>query len=213
MAMISGLAVAAVAGAGAFFAFDGRPEKTAAPASAVETGAVPAPGVDAVAPEDQPMLAQAVDDNGGDETASEATANEETAEMTGAAQESSGGAGDIVDFSLGSIDDLRREQLSSLVDELQSVGDVADKTKVWVATADVARAPGVETFYHIKGPLNCGRMGCDLFVIGDAGGSRRVLLETVGEAVSSPQMDTLVINEGTASAVTWVYDGAEFVRK
>ena len=112
-----------------------------------------------------------------------------------------------LDFSLGSVDDLRKDQLSSAVAKIESVAGVAEQTKVWVATADIASAPGIETLYHLKGPLTCGRIGCDLLVVS---GSKAVLLETIGEGVSSPAIDTLVINQGTGSAVTWEFDGARF---
>lgn len=112
-----------------------------------------------------------------------------------------------LDFSLGSVDDLRKDQLSSAVAKIESVAGVAEQTKVWVATADVASAPGIETLYHLKGPLTCGRIGCDLLVVS---GSKAVLLETIGEGVSSPAIDTLVVNQGTGSAVTWEFDGSRF---
>ncbi|MEZ5918158.1 MAG: hypothetical protein R3C40_11455 [Parvularculaceae bacterium] len=118
-----------------------------------------------------------------------------------------------LNFTLGSLDDLRREPVASLLEKIDSIPDVAERTKVWTASADVASAPGVETFYHVKGPVTCGRVGCDLVVLGDVGGARTLLLDTVAEDVASPQVDTLVVNAGTPAEVTWVFDGAEFVEQ
>ncbi|MBT8472236.1 MAG: hypothetical protein HKP25_08305 [Marinicaulis sp.] len=119
-------------------------------------------------------------------------------------------APESIEFSLGSIDDLRAIQLTDLLEKIEAAPDVAEKTKVWVAEADIASPSGDETIYHVKGPLTCGRIGCDIIVID---GSSSVLLETVGEGISSPEMDTLIINEGSPTEVTWVFDGSEFVEK
>ena len=121
--------------------------------------------------------------------------------------------GDItLDFSLGAFNDLKDVQLSDLVKKVERVPGVPEETKVWVATADIASAPGIETLYHVKGPLTCGSIGCDLIVIGESGGSRRILLETVGERVDAPEIDTLIINQGTSSESVWVFDGDKFVK-
>ncbi|WDI32187.1 hypothetical protein PUV54_03145 [Hyphococcus flavus] len=114
-----------------------------------------------------------------------------------------------IDFSRGGVDDLRDLQLTELLSKLESVPGVSDDTKVWIASADVASTPGSETLYHIKGPLTCGSAGCDLIV---AGGSQ-ILLETVGESVDAPAIDTLIINQGTSSETVWEFNGDRFVRK
>ena len=115
-----------------------------------------------------------------------------------------------IDFSRGGVDDLRNLQLTDLLSKIESVPGVSDETKVWIASADVASAPGSETLYHIKGPLTCGSVGCDLIV---AGGSDQILLETVGESVDAPEMDTLIINQGASSETVWEFNGDRFVRK
>lgn len=115
-----------------------------------------------------------------------------------------------IDFSRGGVDDLRNLQLTDLLSKIEGVPGVADETKVWIASADVASAPGSETLYHIKGPLTCGSVGCDLIV---AGGSNQILLETVGESVDAPEIDTLVINQGTSSEVVWEFNGDRFIKK
>ena len=72
-----------------------------------------------------------------------------------------------INFSRGSIDDLRNEQLSDLVDKMDRVADISEATKVWVAQSDIASAPGDETLYHVKGPITCGTGGCELYVMGE----------------------------------------------
>jgi len=58
--------------------------------------------------------------------------------------------------------------------------------------------------------FSAARKGCELIVISASGS---VLLETIGEDVSAPAIDTLVVNQGSGTAVVWVFDGAEFVEK
>lgn len=118
-----------------------------------------------------------------------------------------------LNFSLGSIEDLRDHQLTDVISKIENVPGVDEQTKVWIAMSDVASAPGVETLLHIKGPLTCGRAGCELVVRGVHGGVQSTFLETVGESIDAPQMDTLIINHGTEFEVTWVFDGEKFVRK
>ncbi|MCA8889552.1 MAG: hypothetical protein KDA46_12020, partial [Parvularculaceae bacterium] len=212
VAMISGLVVAAAAGGAAFFAFDDRAPAQAgtapAPAamesapSAIEPSAIePAPADPAPAPVAADPAPAETDDARNIRLAQN---NPAPAPATSSAS---------LDFTLGSLDDLRREPVASLLEKIDSIPDVAERTKVWTARADVASAPGVETFYHVKGPVTCGRVGCDLVVLGDVGGARALLLDTVAEDVSSPQADTLVVNAGTPAEVTWVFDGAAFVEQ
>lgn len=182
IAIISGLTLAGVGGAATMFALNGG-AKNQAGTAAVESRVSPSPP-------------SASDDDRGRVVVAEAAADSDERALTAAAPAS-------LDFSLGSIDDLRKFQLSSLIDKIESVEGVAEETKVWVAAADVASAPGEETFYHVKGPLTCGRIGCELIVIGASGS---VLLETIGEDVSAPAMDTLVVNQGSGTAVVWVFD-------
>ena len=118
--------------------------------------------------------------------------------------------GVALEFTLGAFNDLKGAPLSDLVTKIERVPGLAEETKVWVATADIASAPGSETFYHVKGPLTCGSVGCELIVIG---GARQRLLETIGERVDAPEIDTLIINQGTSSEVVWVFNGEIFVKK
>lgn len=118
-----------------------------------------------------------------------------------------------IDFTIGSMEDLRDAQLSNLIEKIESVPGVAEKTKVWIAIADVASAPGQEEFFHIKGPLTCGRIGCDLVVMGEHNGVQKVFLETIGESVEAPAFDELVINKGTNQEVIWEFNGEEYVEK
>lgn len=179
IAIISGLALAGIGAAATLMSRDGK--QTAAPAPA----AVESPAPAQIAQADESADAE-IPDAGG--------------EVAQASTSSPAG----IDFMIGSVDDLRRNQLSALLEKIESV---AAETKVWVAAADVASAPGVETFYHLKGPLTCGRIGCDLIVVS---ASKAVLLETIAEGVSSPQIDTLIVNQGTDTVVTWVFNGSKF---
>ncbi|MEZ5894986.1 MAG: hypothetical protein R3C51_01175 [Parvularculaceae bacterium] len=213
VAMISGLVVAAAAGGAAFFAFDDRAPASAgtAPApdvaAAIEAGPAPAPATaEAVAADPAPADPSEAETDGARDI--RLAQNEPPAEDAPRAA-----APASLNFTLGSLDDLRREPVASLLEKIDSIPDVAERTKVWTASADVASAPGVETFYHVKGPVTCGRVGCDLVVLGDVGGARTLLLDTVAEDVASPQVDTLVVNAGTPAEVTWVFDGAEFVEQ
>lgn len=203
VAMMSGLAVAGVAGAAALFTLDNDAEDEVA--AVVEAGAGAPPesvnvdgGADALSdPEDAELTVVA-----------DAAADMDT--QAPAETDVSQDDANAISFSLGSLDNLRAEPLATLLAKVESVADVAADTKVWVAEADIARAPGAETIYHVKGPLTCGRIGCDLVVVGDHDGARKVFLQTVGESVSSPGVDTLVINEATPSAATWVFNGEVF---
>lgn len=179
IAIISGLALAGIGAAATLMSRDGK--QTAAPAPA----AVESPAPAQIAQADESADAE-IPDAGG--------------EVAQASTSSPAG----IDFMIGSVDDLRRNQLSAPLEKIESV---AAETKVWVAAADVASAPGVETFYHLKGPLTCGRIGCDLIVVS---ASKAVLLETIAEGVSSPQIDTLIVNQGTDTVVTWVFNGSKF---
>lgn len=194
--MVSGLALAAVAGGAAYFMND-RPEKAADAASA------------SVAP------AQEADASAGDAAAPATASSPEPAPVDAAPAANGSGVvlaqsdGPIdLSFSRGTVEDLRSAGLSAEVEKVSSVAGVADETKVWIAEADIASAPGDETLYHVKGPLTCGGVGCDLIIVDAAGDT---LLETVGEGVSAPQTDTLIINEGSPGEVTWVFDGARYV--
>jgi len=189
-AMISGIILAAGAAAAALFTLGKAPQsETETVREDVQVSAQAAPAEESA---DAKLALNVETDIGGDDEPAPSAAPVS------------------LDFSLGSVDDLRNLRAAPLLEKIDSVPGVAEKTKVWVASADVASAPGDETFYHIKGPLTCGRIGCDLIV---AGASGSILLETVGEDISSPAMNTLIINQGSGTAVTWVFDGAEFVEK
>jgi hypothetical protein len=187
--IVSGLALAAVAGGAALFLRGAPASDPAAPQVVVSEKQNPA----GAAPTD---IAEP--------TPSAAGASDASISMA------QGAPATTLSFALGSMDDLRAAGLATLAERVGRVEGVADETKVWVARGDVARAPGVETIYHVKGPLTCGRIGCDIAVVSAAGG---LLLETVGETVDVPEPDTLVINEGTPSEVVWVFDGARFVTR
>ena len=141
IAIISGLALAGIGAAATLMSRDGK--QTVAPAPAAVESPAPA------------QIAQANE-----------SADAEIPDAGGEVAQASTSAPAGIDFMIGSVDDLRRDQLSAPFEKIESV---AAETKVWVATADVASAPGVETFYHLKGPLTCGRIGCDLIVV--SGGS------------------------------------------
>ena len=117
-----------------------------------------------------------------------------------------------LDFILGAFENLEDVPLSKLVEKIESVTGVAEETKVWVATANVASTPGSETLFHVKGPLTCGSVGCELIVVGDWGGTQKILLETVGERVDAPEIDTLIVNQDTVSEVVWKFNGEKFVK-
>lgn len=186
IAIISGLALAGVGVT--LMARDGKPTVTTESAAVKSSTPAPIAQADESADAERMIVAEALDTGGEDAPAPTF-------------------APASIDFSIGSIDDLRRDQLSTPLEKIESVAGVASETKVWVATADVASAPGVETFYHLKGPLTCGRIGCDLILVS---ASKAVLLETIAEGVSSPQIDTLIVDQGTDAAVTWVFNGSEF---
>lgn len=206
---ISGLALAGVAGTAALFAVNGRSDSDAdigaapavieEPAGDINTGA----GEAAAGSEDVSGSVQNDDAPDTDEApdADAVAAADETAPQQGVRR---------LDFTRGSMDDLRDDKLTGLVEKISGVPGVADKTKVWVAKSDVASTPGMETLYHVKGPLTCGSVGCDLVVVDQSGSA---LLSTVGESVVSPQIDTLIINQGAATEVTWVFNGAVFIEK
>ncbi len=182
IAIISGLALAGIGAAATLMTRDGKPTVTTESAAVESSAPARVAQSDESADDERIIVAETPDTGGEDAPAS-------------------------IDFSIGSIDDLRRDQLSTPLEKIESVAGIAAETKVWVATADVASAPGVETFYHLKGPLTCGRIGCDLILVS---ASKAILLETIAEGVSSPQIDTLIINQGTDAAVTWVFNGSEF---
>ncbi len=188
IAIISGLALAGVGVAATLVARDGKPTVTTESAAVGSSAPAPIARADESADAERMIVAETLDTGG------------ENAPAPRFAPAS-------IDFSIGSIDDLRRDRLSTPLEKIESVAGVAVETKVWVATADVASASGVETFYHLKGPLTCGRIGCDLILVS---ASKAVLLETIAEGVSSPQIDTLIVNQGTDAAVTWVFNGSEF---
>ena len=188
IAIISGLALAGVGVAATLMARDGKPTVTTESAAVESSAPAPIAQADESADAERMIVAE-----------TPYTGGEDAPAPTFAPAS--------IDFSIGSIDDLRRDQLSTPLEKIESVAGVAAETKVWVATADVASAPGVETFYHLKGPLTCGRIGCDLILVS---ASKAVLLETIAEGVSSPQIDTLIVNQGTDAAVTWVFNGSEF---
>ncbi|MCB2114424.1 MAG: hypothetical protein R3C42_05840 [Parvularculaceae bacterium] len=207
-AMISGVVLAVGAGAAALFTLGKSPQGDGEPVR--EEVAAPVSEAHAAQPAEanaETKLAQAGESGSPREDEPAARGDEPAARDDEPAARR---APVSLDFSLGSLADLRGLGAASMLDKIDAVEGVAEKTKVWVATADVASAPGDETFYHVKGPLTCGRIGCDLIVSSASGD---VLLETVGEGISSPAMDVLVINKGVGASVTWVFDGAHFVEK
>ena len=214
VAIASGLAAAAVAGAVTLFNAADAPEqpadvRVAENAAAPAAASASAPGLSgehaaAAGETEREAIADAAE-NALSQTAavgaSDDATDDETDDETGAE------APPVIEFARGSMDDLRSAGLTRLIEKIESVAGVAEETKVWMATAEIASAAGEETVFQLKGPLTCGRLGCDIAVTG--GG--RILLETVGETVSAPQIDTLIINAGADTAVTWVFNGEEFV--
>jgi len=127
----------------------------------------------------------------------------------GQSADSAGGAVSL-EFSRGGVQDLQDARLTALAEKLASVPGVPEQTKVWIATADVASAPGVETIYHVKGPLTCGSHGCELVVVSEA---QNILLETAGDSIEAPEMDTLVVNPGSGSETIWTFNGDTFEKE
>lgn len=80
------------------------------------------------------------------------------------------------------------------------------RTRVWMARADVCNLPGDEILMQIRGPLTCGSLGCEMVVLSDAEGAPRVLLRTIGDTIDAPVIDGLVINRGAKNQRVWRYD-------
>lgn len=80
------------------------------------------------------------------------------------------------------------------------------RRKVWTARADVCGLPGEEILVQIRSPLTCGSLGCQMMVMSDAGGTRRVLMQTIGDTIDAPAIDQLTINAGSKSQRSWRYD-------
>ena len=49
-----------------------------------------------------------------------------------------------------------------------------------------------------------------LFVLGNKGGRQTVISRMIGETISSPSRDRLVMNAGTRFETSWQFDGANF---
>jgi len=116
-------------------------------------------------------------------------------------------------FYAGSMQDLYVAPMRGTMARIERAEGVAEKTRIWVAHADLARTPGMETIIHVKSPISCGSAGCELVILSGTGDSQKVLLRTIGETISSPAYDRVVINEGSWSETTWEFNGAKFVRR
>ena len=90
---------------------------------------------------------------------------------------------------------------------------VAEKTRVWVAKADVSRLPGLETIVQVKSPVTCGRIGCNITVLGTVGGTDKIILETMGETIESQRTDRVRIVQGTGKVIEWRFNGARFATR
>ncbi len=90
---------------------------------------------------------------------------------------------------------------------------VAEKTRVWVAQADVSRLPGLETIVQVKGPMTCGRIGCNIIILGKVGGVDKIILETMGETIESSRTDRVRINQGTGKVIEWRFNGSRFAAR
>ena len=90
--------------------------------------------------------------------------------------------------------------------------EAAARTTVWIAKADICDLPGDETMMHIEGPLTCGSAGCQMVVMGEVGGRQKIIARMVGETVSVPQRERLVMNEGTKSETTYRFDRGQYKR-
>lgn len=117
-------------------------------------------------------------------------------------------------FRSGSSKTLAALGLRQLSAELaEAPKGVAEKTKVFVASADVASLPGPEAVAFVKGPVNCGSLGCTLVIVGLKGGTKVTLLDTLGVTIDSPAMDKIIVNKGTDYEVVWTFNGEQFVEE
>lgn len=93
---------------------------------------------------------------------------------------------------------------------MASAPAIKTRRTVWMARADIASAPGDEILVQIRSPLTCGTLGCQMMVVSEAGGEKRVLMETVGDTIDAPSTDDVTINAGSKSQRSWRYEGASF---
>jgi len=118
-----------------------------------------------------------------------------------------------VQFQKQSTKELYALGLRDLATLVEGPPGVAEKTRVWVAQADLARLPGLETIVHVKGPVTCGRIGCNIVILGNVGGTEKIILETIGETIESPRRDRIIINQGTEYQIKWRFNGVRFVAR
>lgn len=203
MITIAGLGLAAAAGSATLFML--APDERGS--SDAETVA------DEIRIAEQDVSAANAPDMASEDASDSAAGGSMLPAQTGEEADDRNDAAIAINFTRGDLDDLRAEQFSGLTEKVERVADVADATKVWIATADIASAPGEETIYHVKGPLTCGTAGCELIIAGQSGGERTIFLETIAETISAPQRDTVVINAGTGAEAVWAFDGGKFVER
>ncbi len=116
-------------------------------------------------------------------------------------------------FSRGSAKDLYAARMDQTMARIERSTGAEDQTKVWIAHADVASLPGLETIVHVKNPVSCGSLGCELVIMGEIDGKKTVLLRTICETITSLAQDKLVMNQGSKYEMTWVFDGAKFIQR
>jgi len=115
-------------------------------------------------------------------------------------------------FSRGSANDLYAARMARTMTRIEKAPGAAKQTKIWVAYADLSSLPGLEKIIHVKNPVTCGSIGCELIIMGDIDGKQTILLRTIGETITSLAPDKLVINQGSKYEITWAFDGARFIQ-
>ena len=115
-------------------------------------------------------------------------------------------------FSRGSVKDLYAARMAQTMTRIEKSPGAEEQTKVWIAHADLTSLPGLETIVHVKNPVSCGSLGCELVIMGEIDGKKTVLLRTICESITSLAQDKLITNQGSKYEITWVFDGTKFIQ-
>lgn len=114
-------------------------------------------------------------------------------------------------WSVASDEQLYQMQLLKTARELATTPGAMQRTRVWMARADICGAEGEEILMQIRSPLTCGTLGCEMVVLTEAGGGGpRVLMRTIGNSIDAADLDELTINEGTKLERRWSYARGRF---
>lgn len=148
-----------------------------------------------------------------DQQAAQSSQNKPEAAVDGQARDQSREPTTAVDFKIATLNDLGRLGMLDVAASVAEMPSLALDTKVWVAHADVAALPGLETIAIVKGPATCGRLGCELAITAQFSGLPVTLLRTLGETVDIVSMNKIVINKGAEFQVVWEFDGKKFVEQ